>query len=233
MAMSGGHYWGALKISSCLFSDNPVTSAFIDSERSVAREKQDSKPEYATRDDVERAVESLSSADQMRLAKYARYKIRGLGRMAMGRDHEDLLREAIKSTWIGAEESDEGRRWKKNTVSFVQQLLGAMRSIASHWKAAHDEDEAHLDSELAVETEDGEVLSPVENAPSGAPSQQRVLIAKETLNSVYRMFQDDDDAALVIEGIKEGWSGPEIVEQLGLSQKRYDAAIKRIRYRVR
>jgi DNA-directed RNA polymerase specialized sigma24 family protein len=199
----------------------------------VAREKKDIKPEYATRDDVERAVELLSSADQLRLTRFARYRIRGLGRMAIARDHEDLLREAITSTWIGAEGGDEGRRWKKNTVSFVHQLLGAMRSIASHWKAAHDEDEAYLDSEVAVETENGEVLSLVENAPSGAPSQERVLIAKEKLNAVYQMFLDDDDAALVIEGIKEGWTGPEIVERLGLSQKRYEAAIKRIRYRVR
>lgn len=199
----------------------------------MARDKKDSKPEYATRDDVERAVESLSSADESRIAQYARYRIRGLGRRAMGRTDEDLRGEAIKSTWIGAEAGDEGRRWKKNTVSIVQHLLGAMRSIASHWKAAYDEDEAYLDSEVAVETEGGEVLSPVENTSSGAPSPERVLIAKEILNSVYRMFHDDDDAALVIEGIKEGWSGPEIVEQLGLSQKRYEAAIKRIRYRVR
>jgi hypothetical protein len=199
----------------------------------VAREKKESKPEYATRDDVERAVESLSSADESRLAQYARYKIRGLGRRAMGRTDKDLRGEAIKSTWIGAVEGDEGRRWKKNTVPFVQHLIGAMRSIASHWKLAYDEDEAYLDSEVAVETDEGEVLGPVENAPSGAPSQERDLIAKETLNFVYRMFHDDDEAALVIEGIKEGWSGPEIVGQLGLSQKQYDAAIKRIRYRVR
>ena len=147
----------------------------------MAREKKESKPEYATRDDVERAVESLSSADESRLAQYARYKIRGLGRRAMGRDDEDLRGEAIKSIWIGAEDGEEGRRWKKNTVPFVQQLLGAMRSIASHWKAAHDEDEAYLDSELAVETEYGEVLSPVENASSGGPSQERVLTANTAM----------------------------------------------------
>ncbi|MBZ5532079.1 MAG: hypothetical protein LAO20_11665 [Acidobacteriia bacterium] len=199
----------------------------------MAREKKDSKPEYGTRDDVERAVESLSSEDELRLARFARYKIRGLGRKAKGRDHEDLRSEAIKATWIGAGGGDEGRRWKKSTVPFVQQLLGAMRSIASHWKAAHDEDETYLDSEVAVETGDGDILSPVDNAPSGAPSQERDLLAKEALNSVYQMFHDDDDAALVIEGIKEGWSGPEITEQLGLSRKQYEAAIKRIRYRVR
>lgn len=191
------------------------------------------KAEYASREDVEQAVESLSSADERRLARYARYKVRGLGRKALGRDHEDLLREAIKSTWIGAEEGEEGRRWRKNTIPFVQHLLGAMRSIASHWKQGVDDDEAQLDSELAVETLEGDLLSPVENTASEVPGQERTLIAKEALNAVYQMFYDDDDAALVIEGIKEGWSGPEIVEQLGLSQKRYEAAIKRIRYRVR
>ncbi len=193
----------------------------------------DAKNEYATRGDIEQAVESLSSSDELRLEKFASYKTRGLGRKAVYRDHEDLLSEAIKSTWIGAEDPNAGRRWRNKDVSFVQHLLGAMRSIASHWKETVDDCEAKLDSDLTVETEDGEMLSPVENAPSDEPDQERVLIAKEQLAAIFRLFQGDDDAALVIEGIREGWTGTEIIERLALPKNRYEAALRRIRYRLK
>lgn len=97
----------------------------------LTKREENARPEHATRDDVERAVESLSKADELRLEKYAKYKVRGLGRKAMNRDYEDLLQEAFKSTCIGAEDPNEGRRWRKTEVSFVHHMLGAMRSIAS------------------------------------------------------------------------------------------------------
>jgi hypothetical protein len=199
----------------------------------VADQNKDVNSEYATREDVERAVDSLSSADEMRLEKFASYRIKGLGRKATGRDHEDLRGEAIKATWIGAGDSTEGRRWRKRNVTFVQHIIGAMRSIASHWKEAAEDDEAQLDSDLAFEGIDGEMLSPVENAPSNAPDQERSLSAKEQLGAIFRLFQNDHDAALVIEGIRECWSGPEIMERLGLPKNRYEAALKRIRYHAK
>ena len=201
--------------------------------RTVAEKKKDSKEAYATRDDVEQAIEALSSSDELRLEKFARFRIRGLGRRAMGRDHEDLLCEAIKSIWIGAEDPNEGRRWRKDAVTFVQQVLGAVRSIASHWKDGADEGEAWLDCELEVETESGEAMRPIENAPSDAPNQERVLRAKERLAAIYHFFRNDDDAALVLEGIREGWSGPEITERLAIPKLRYEAALKKIRYHVK
>jgi hypothetical protein len=199
----------------------------------VADQKKGSNSEYATREDVERAVDSLSPVDEMRLEKFARYRIRGLGRKATGRDHADLQQEAYTSTWIGAGDPEEGRRWRKSNATFVQHMLGAMRSISSHWKEAAEDDEAQLDSELAFEGEDGEMVSPLENAPSNAPDQERLLSAKEQLGAIFRLFQKDDDAALVIEGIREGWSGPEIMERLGLPKNRYEAALRRIRYHVK
>jgi DNA-directed RNA polymerase specialized sigma24 family protein len=198
----------------------------------LIKREESSRPEHATREDVERAVESLSKADELRLETYAKYKVRGLGRKAMNRDYEDLLQEAFKSTWIGAEDPNEGRRWRKTEVSFVYHMLGAMRSIASHWKESFDDD-AHLDSELAVETADGEILTPLENAPSSTPNQERTLIAKEELGAIFQMFQADDDAALIIEGMREEWTGPEIMEQLSIPKNRYEAALKRIRYHIR
>jgi hypothetical protein len=214
---------------SAIFSGSVVNRAFVS--EAVKRPKKDARQEYATREDVERAVDGLSRADELRLEKYARYRVRGLRNRT--KDHEDLLREAITSTWIGAGEPDEGRRWRKNEITFVQHVIGSMRSVASHWKRGADRGEALLDSDLAVEAEGGGILSPVDNAPSQAPDQERVLLAKEQLGAVYRLFQNDDDAALVLEGIREGWTGPEIIDRLALPKNRYEAALKRIRYHVK
>jgi len=199
----------------------------------VAEQKKDVKEQCATREDVRRAAESLSPTDAKRLERFAVYRVRGLGRKAMSRDHEDLLREAITSTWIGAEDTSHGRSWRKAEVSFVQHLLGAMRSIASHWKEAFDENEAYLDSEMTIETEEGETRGPIQSAPSGEPSQERVLIAKEELRAISLLFETDIEAALIIEEIKEGWSGPETMRRLGMTRNQYEAAVRRIRYHVK
>lgn len=90
-----------------------MDSAFTN--RAVAEKRKDDKTQYATREDVEKAVEQLSPEDERRLQKFALYRIRGLGRKAVGWSHEDLQREAITATWIGAEDPDEGGRWRKRT----------------------------------------------------------------------------------------------------------------------
>jgi hypothetical protein len=214
-----------------LFSNSNVDSAFTI--RAVDRERKVDRLQYASRDDIEKALELLSPEDEKQLERFSRYKVRGLGRAALGRDHEDLLGEAIKSTWTGAEESGEGRRWRKAEISLVQHLLGAVRSISSHWKESANENEAWLESEVADETDAGELLSPIRNFSSGAPNQEREVSAKEQLGAIYDLFTDDYDAALVLEGIKEGWTAREIIEHLGLPKNRYEAAIKRIRYKVK
>ena len=199
----------------------------------MTERKKDAEQEYATRQEIEQAMESLSPADELRLEKFARYKIRSLGRKAMSRDHDDLLGEAIKSTLVGTEGISEGRRWRKKDVTFVQHILGGMRSITSHWREAFSDSEAYLDCDLAVETEEGEMSSVAETAPSHAPDQERTLAAKEQLGEICRLFQNDDDAALVIEGYREGWTGPEIMERLAMPKNRYEAAVRRIRYHVK
>jgi len=199
----------------------------------VANKKRVDADIAANRDDVVMAVGSLTHAQQRRLEKFARYRILGLGRKATGRDHEDLQQEALKSTLLGLESETEGRRWYKNKVDFVGHLIGAMRSIASHWAEAFDEADPLLDSETAFEMEDGEISGALAEAQSTAPDQERRYLAKEKLAQVLGLFQNDDEAVLVLEGIREGWSGPEIMDGLGLSKDKYEAAMKRIRYRVK
>ena len=95
----------------------------------------------ATVDEVQAAVEGLSAANLLRLEKFARWRVRGLGRRAGGRDHRDLLQEAMTSTLAG------DRNWNKAAVHFVGHLLGAMRSISTHWGEQADPEDVLLEAD--------------------------------------------------------------------------------------
>jgi hypothetical protein len=190
-------------------------------------------PIVAGRADLDQAIANLSPADERRLEQYARYKVQGLGQRARGRSHEDLLQDAMASIYEGAESSESGRHWRKEEVPFVPFVAGVMRSIASHWADAYADNEAVTEASLITESADGGLFSPLDAATSESPSQDREASAKAELAAVLKIFAADDDAILIIEGWGIGMTGPEIVEQFGMPQERYDAGVKRIRYQVR
>jgi len=189
----------------------------------------------ATPAEVKAAIESLSAVDNYRLKKFAQMHIRGLGRAAMRRDYKVLLHEAITSTLAGAQGGEEGRRWQKDRVPFTHHLFGSMRSISSHWLKTYERregDAERLDCEMVVENEDGRISTPVENAVATDPFSDpfRSLKAKEIWQALEKHFEGDDDAQLVLMGRTEGLTVPEMVEQLGLTKERANAALQRIRY---
>jgi|SRR5579871_181981 len=188
--------------------------------------------EAASQADVARAIESLSASDLVRLKDFGYFLVRGLGRAAQGRNSQELLQEALRATVEGAEGGTQGRRWDKGRVSFIEHLFGAMRSIASHWDTAFDTEE-WSDSDAAHLNEQGKLVRPVENAVSFAPDALRAYTAKEELALIDKMFETDEDAQFVLEGWKEGMTGPEIIAQLGLSENRFNAAVRRIRYKLK
>lgn len=124
----------------------------------------------ASQDEIQTAIHSLTEAELLRLEKFARWRIRGLGRASGGRDWEDLLGETLTATL-----DDDHRRWNKS-VSFVQHLLGAMRSISTAWKKKFDPDEAYLESEITRASSEGKVPSALPEAPSTAPDAERILM---------------------------------------------------------
>lgn len=187
--------------------------------------------QIATREEIDQAIERLSDGELLRLKKFANWRIRGLGRASLRRDGEDLLGEALTATMAGADGSETGRRWNKK-VDFVKHLIEAMRSISDHWKEQFDAREARVESEIMVIKPDGEESSPLDLVETGQPGAERVLLAKEEVGQVFRMFENDDEAILVLEGWVEGMTGPEIIG-LGLTPQQYEAAVKRIRYAAR
>jgi DNA-directed RNA polymerase specialized sigma24 family protein len=174
----------------------------------------------ATAEVAAAALQALSDTDRLRLLRYAKWRIKGMGRAAGGRGADDLLSEACLRIC-------EGRRRWPDAVSLVAFVCGVMKSIASHWGEQFSHDEAHLACELRS---DDEKADPIEGARSEPPDVERTReTARARLDAINDLFGDDPEVQLVIEGLAEGMTGPEIQAALGLSQKSYAAAFKRMR----
>jgi hypothetical protein len=147
--------------------------------------------------------------------------------MAWGRDHEDLLGEAVADTLDPTK-----RRWNKD-VSFVRHLIGAMRSISSHWREQFDPDEPRLESELVRVGEEGDLLSPLDLVGSEAPAADRILEARRQLEAIEKAVADDKTVYDILGGLRAEMSPSEIREVLGLTTTEYETAMKRFRRHVR
>lgn len=182
----------------------------------------------ASIEEISAAAESLSKEDLFRLEKFARWRIRGLGRAAHGRDYEDLLCEAIAATC-----DPERRRWNKDEVSFVLHLKGAMQSISSHWRDKFKDEEAILETDAIHISEGGKEINPLLQAPSPLPDAERILVVKEELLRIDKLVMDRPLAALIVGGMREKMSGLEIKELLGISQKEYETEMRWLRRNAR
>jgi len=177
---------------------------------------------------VEQAIENLTTAELLRLQRFAAWRIRGLGRAARGRAGEDLLGEALLLTLIGTRRKDQGRHWNKQ-VDFVNHLLGAMQSISSGWKNKFDEHEPYLVSELIAYNPEGEELSPLDNIASAEPAVDQCLLAQEEADHMLSEFENFPESAQVFRGLAQGKRKNHIMQESGLTENQYKAALRRIR----
>jgi hypothetical protein len=192
--------------------------------------------ECASTTEVVAAIESLSAEQYYRLKRFAQWRMRGIGRAALGRNYDSLLAQAVVSTLEGSESETKGRKWARNRVLFVEHLFGAMRSISTHWKDAYERrgmEAELLDCEAATEDETGNVSRPLDLAIDPTADPLRSYMGREALEALDNHFSGDEDALLVIEARKEGMSVARMVADLGLTEKRVNAATQRIRYFLR
>ena len=180
--------------------------------------------------EVDRAIEALTSSELLRLQQFAAFRVQGLGRATRGRTGEDLPAEALLGTSIGAEVTGKGRHWNKD-VDFVRHLTGAMRSISSCWKRQFKEKEAYLISELFLHDPEEQEGSPLDMA-SGDPAADQRLIEKDEQDRVLTIFKADPEATQVLHGLLGSLKKNEIMSGYGLDEKRYAAAMKRIRVKL-
>jgi CheY-like chemotaxis protein len=179
--------------------------------------------------EVVRAVRALTVPEQLRLQQCAKWKVRGIGRAASGRDWQDLFQEAIFRTLLGAADTKKGRHWNKN-VDLERHLAEAMRSIANSWKRQFAQEEnTFLSSELQTFDSEGEEYSPLDNVPSGHVLADVRLIESAEEDRILATLRDDTDASRVLEGWMDGLKKSEILLKYGLDEKRYAAVVRRIR----
>jgi len=183
----------------------------------------------ANRDEIYRAIETLTPGELLKLKRFSVWRMQGLGRANCGRTWEDLLGAANLATLQGAASNNgTGRRWNGN-VDLVTHLSSVMRSISSHWKRDFDEQEAELESEILTHNEEGEALSPLDKAASDAPSQERQVAAKQQWDRIAARCKASRVANRVLEGLSLGLSASAIMDAGKLSKWEYQQALKRIR----
>ena len=199
---------------------------------------------WATRKEVDQALKSLTPEQWRTLQKRAAYRVQDLGRASHGRTGEDLFGDAIRSTVERTQGTGKGRRWNKR-VDFVTHLLGAMRSIADHWRKSRSrEQETYLESEVVRCDEEGREFSPLDivsadpsvlaSAPwhsRPAPMPDESLIAKEKLGRIFNIPKNDKEARVLL-GWSEGMETVEVMQEYELTLQQYKSARKKLRLRL-
>lgn len=175
--------------------------------------------EFATEDEVARAVEDLSEPQLARLLRAATLRARALTAYGLGTDGNDLLQEAMVRTLAGT------RRWKRG-VPFETHLHSTVRSICSH---------------APGELEPGMVVATAAEHPSAPEAAEllaasgdaaRSLAVKEELDEIRRRFEGDDQMLLLIDALGEQMKGPEIQQLLEVTVTQYESLMTRLRRAV-
>ena len=170
---------------------------------------------YATLIDAAEAIDSLSNADHKKLVLIARYfwNLRKLG--TDWGEPEDLLFEAVLRTLEGE------RRWRHSTVSMVRHLDRVMESISGHWvKRREVYGQALMTYTLS------EIMSAI------TPSVEDRLNAREQLDAIETLFEDDMDALELLRCKAEERTASEIRSKLGMSSREYETISRRIRRKL-
>jgi hypothetical protein len=104
-----------------------------------------------------------------------------------------------------------------------------MRSISSHWRRDFDEQEAVLESEIVTGTGEEDSTSPLNNAVSEYPSQEREVAARQEWDLIATQCRNDPAATQVLQGFARGMTATEVMRNYKLTKWEYHQAVKRIR----
>ena len=143
------------------------------------------------------------------------------------RSEGDLLSDAIIATLEGR------RKWIKANVDFLYFIKGVMRSLASHIRAGKPIDAFDDIAPNPVNAED-DSEDFVEQIPTAAPvDPERQLLAHDLDKQIRERFTDDPVVLLVYESFLEKMKPADIQSCLGIDEKEYNAAAKRLRRATR
>lgn len=180
---------------------------------------------WATREEVDRAYAALTDTELLKLRQFGNGRVY-FARGTDQRSGEDLLQEALRSTFEGADGGGSGRRWNKRVTFFVH-LIGAIRGISGR----REGDGVVLECDAFRRDADGQEFSLLANIAARDMRADQRLIVEEEFNRVLGQFRDDPAAVLILRGWSEGMKKNEMLEE-GLTDNQYRAAVKRIRMKL-
>jgi DNA-directed RNA polymerase specialized sigma24 family protein len=184
------------------------------------------RPGIASKEEVEDAIRALTQADWVKLMRFEEILLQRIRFQAWGVGNGDLIQEAVVSFL------EAGRRyWNRDRFTLLSCLMGAMRSIASNWRQSGKKNlPPLLTSDLSwADAENAESPTVVTVVPDQRPDPEQSVLLQEALSVIEELFQDDLEASLVIECLKDRLTGPEIKDSLGLTQKQLETIMRRIR----
>jgi DNA-directed RNA polymerase specialized sigma24 family protein len=137
-----------------------------------------------------------------------------------------LLTEAVARTLGGVRKFNREHPIEAN-------LYETMRSIASSWhKARKRKPEVSLEDLISSGEDDQDPLE-VLAAPEGSqPSPEQELQFKQEMDGILALFEDREDAQLVIMGRAEGLKGTALAECAGLDQASLASVLRLISRRL-
>ncbi|MGD9658910.1 MAG: hypothetical protein AB7U61_14965 [Methylocystis sp.] len=165
---------------------------------------------------IREAIEGFGDVDWLRLRRAADYFAWRTGVQGC-----DLQQEALTRVL-------EGRRKCPRNTKVITFLCNAIRSIASEddW----DVQRVPLNSALEFDPDDGAKLCD----PSQSPDReaQGRIDGERLLTEVLCLFDDDETAKLMFEGMMEEMEGEELREFLGLTSTEFDSKRRLVRRRL-
>lgn len=198
----------------------------------MQKDKPQSKSEkVATVEEVSNAIEQVSPDGWAKVFAFAKNRSRFMALYGGAVEASDLIQEAIAALL------QERRTWKPSQVNFVGLLIGAIRSIASNHKAKSLSSGYSTPESQITTTDDGdESEAPTALYADSRPNQEQTMIQLEgeaddvlRVQELYGIFDPDREARDVMDGWRDGMSGTEIMEVLGIDRKGYETIAKRIR----
>jgi DNA-directed RNA polymerase specialized sigma24 family protein len=170
-------------------------------------------------EEIGSAIAALSDQDVIRMRRAG--KSFAWGSALSG---DDLIQEAILAALVG-------RRKCPREVAVVKFLINAMRSIASAAREA--ERTAGIDYTLDATGTDGKpVVIPTGIEPDAETVRLRAEDVELRMAELHELFDDDDEAMLVILGLLEGQTKEDIMSTYDFVETAYDTIRRRIRRKM-
>ena len=178
----------------------------------------------ASIEDIEDAVAALTEQDTYRLERFAKNRIAYIGKKAVGQTYRELFHESLRAALSGT------RRWKPSAVSFVGFLMGAIRSISSHWAESFRSVHAPQGSS---DPDNDHSTSPLEKMADPSQTVEDALACEQLLDMVAALFAGDEDAGLVLSSLRYGDNSADIKAALEWSETKYNTVVRRIYRKAR